>query len=504
MGYSTAAARAVQQAIPNGCTAKTLPPSQRRDIGLHALAHTESVTDLANSFDVSRKFVYQQKNHAAAALDEAFAPQTPDDTVLFYLPVTKRWLEQLVLALVLVCRSSLRGVVELLRDLFDYPMALGTVFNIVRAAVTPARQHNHAQDLSGVQAGTHDEIFQARQPVLVGVDAWSSYCYLLSLEDHRDADTWGVRLLELQARGFDPDYVVADAGTALRAAHAVVLPNTPCRSDVFHALMTVSEVVTKLENRAYAAMATCANWQRKVDRNKQQGRPDQSAVKFLSNAVKQETPAMALADDVALLGRWLRCDVLALAGPTHADRHVLYDFILAELQARVAQAPTLLRPLVTYLQGQRDDLRAFAAQLDDAFAALATQYAVAVDVVRELFAVQSLESHNPRRWRRDAALRPLLGARYYPLSQALDEVRRRTVRASSLVENYNSRLRNYFSLRRHLGNDYLAVLQFFLNHRRYPRSEHPERVGKSPAELLNGQSHPHWLELLGYTRFART
>jgi hypothetical protein len=310
-------------------------------------------------------------------------------------------------------------------------------------------------------------------------------------------------LLELQARGFDPDYVVADAGTALRAAHAVVLPNTRCRSDVFHALMAVSEVVTKLENRAYAAMATCVNWQRKVARNKQQGRPDQSAVKLLSNAVKQETPAMALADDVALLGRWLRCDILALAGPTHADRQALYDFILAELQARVAQAPTLLRPLVTYLQGQRDDLLAFAAQLDDAFAALATQYAVAVDVVRELFAVQSLEVHHPKRWRRDAALRRRLGARYYPLSQALDAVRRRTVRASSLVENYNSRLRNYFSLRRHLGNDYLAVLQFFLNHRRYPRSEHPERVGKSPAELLNGQSHPHWLELLGYTRFSR-
>ena len=37
---------------------------------------------------------------------------------------------------------------------------------------------------------------------------------------------------------------------------------------------------------------------------------------------------------------------------------------------------------------------------------------------------------------------------------------------------------------RHL--DYLALLQFFLNHRRFLRSERPERVGKSPAELLGG------------------
>ena len=63
------------------------------------------------------------------------------------------------------------------------------------------------------------------------------------------------------------------------------------------------------------------------------------------------------------------------------------------------------------------------------------------------------------------------------------------VRASSVVENLNSRLRNYFFLRRQLGPDYLALLQFFLNHRRFLRSEHAERVGKSPAELLTGQSH---------------
>ena len=39
------------------------------------------------------------------------------------------------------------------------------------------------------------------------------------------------------------------------------------------------------------------------------------------------------------------------------------------------------------------------------------------------------------------------------------------------------------------------------NHRTFLRSHRPERVGKSPKELMTGQSHPHWLELLGFTRF---
>jgi hypothetical protein len=89
------------------------------------------------------------------------------------------------------------------------------------------------------------------------------------------------------------------------------------------------------------------------------------------------------------------------------------------------------------------------------------------------------------------------------LRKAVAELLGQVVRASSVIENLNSRLRNYFFLRRHLGEDYLALLQFFLNHRRFQRSEYPQRQAKSPAELLTGQSHPHWLESLGYTPFSR-
>ena len=91
----------------------------------------------------------------------------------------------------------------------------------------------------------------------------------------------------------------------------------------------------------------------------------------------------------------------------------------------------------------------------------------------------------------------------YGLSEAVEELAERVVRASSLVENLNSRLRNYFFLRKEVGQDYLELLRFFLNHRRFMRSEHAERVGKSPAELLSGYEHSHWLEILGYKRFRR-
>ena len=81
------------------CPAKRLLPQQRQDLAIQVLARTETVSELARQHEVSRKFLYQQVHTAEKALSEAFAPSSRPDDVLFYLPVTKAWLRQLVLGL---------------------------------------------------------------------------------------------------------------------------------------------------------------------------------------------------------------------------------------------------------------------------------------------------------------------------------------------------------------------------------------------------------------------
>jgi hypothetical protein len=489
---------------PASPAARRMPPQARQQFATDALAGLP-ISHLAHEHDVSRKFVCQQLHRAHEALDQAFTPPSAAaEEVLFYLPVTRTWLHQLVLALVLICHSSLRGVTELLRDLFDYPLSLGTVHHLVQQAVAAARAINDQQDLAAVRIGAHDEIFQNGQPVLVGADAASTYCYLLSPEEHRDADTWGVRLLELHDRGFDPDATIADGGSGLRAGQALALPQTPCRGDVFHLLHTLTPVVTYLENRAYQAIATRSKLEHKqAEHQRRRGRLDRRLSQKLRFAGLAEAQAITLAEDVALLVRWLRQDILAVAGPCHAERQALYQFIVAELRVRAPQCPHRLDELCTLLDNQGADLLAFAAALDADLAGVAQAFAVSPALVRQVLNVQALGEWDRRRWPAEAALRQQLRGRFHDLGEAVAAVARHTVRASSLIENLNSRLRNYFFLRRQLGPDYLAVLQFFLNHRRFLRSEHPERVGKSPAELLTGQRHGHWLEMLGFTRFFR-
>ena len=138
-----------------------------------------------------------------------------------------------------------------------------------------ARAINGSYDLASVRVGAHDEIFQAGRPVLVGVDTASTFCYLLSQEDHRDADTWGVRLLELAECGFAPDAIVADFGTGLRAGQDLAMPQVPCRGDIFHLVRDLEQVVTYLENRAYDALEVGARLERQQAPERRQGRPAQ-------------------------------------------------------------------------------------------------------------------------------------------------------------------------------------------------------------------------------------
>lgn len=509
MCHLTPPVRSLQQAIPNGCPAKALAPSQRLTIGLQALAGTHTITGLADTFDVSRKFVREQADTAQAALDEAFTtPAVTDDKVLFHLPVTKAWLRQVTLGLILVCRSSYRGVVEYCRDLLGVKLSIGTVRNIVREAIDKARPYNLSQNLANVKFAGLDELFQNRLPVLVGADITSTYCFLLSREDHRDADTWAIRLLEAQERGLAPTAAIADFGTGIRAGMKLAMPGVFCRGDVFHALQELTPAVTYLENRAYDAITAQHKLEHKKAKVRKQARRDQirqlqTLSRKASLAAQAQDKAIALADDVALLTRWLHYDVFAVSALPYGDRCDLFDFILAELQARQPLCPHRLGPVCTLLKNHRDQLLAFAAQLDEDLANLAAEFEVPLASVRELLDLQMLDERRPQRWHKEAALRQQLRHHFYHLHEAVSDLADHVVRASSVIENINSRLRTYFFLRREVGSDYLVLLQFFLNHRRFLRSEHPERVDKSPAELLTGQTHSHWLELLGYTRFSR-
>ena len=220
-------------------------------------------------------------------------------------------------------------------------------------------------------------------------------------------------------------------------------------------------------------------------------------------AKRREAGLVARAQDVKTLLQWFSHDVLALAGPALNVRQELFDFIAAELQQRAGKQYPTIRKLRKALHNQRDQLLAFAGVLDQKLAAIADDFDLPLQAVRDVCLLHRKPPTSDAYWERWNQLHSKLSSQFYGLMTAVSEALKQTPRASSLVENLNSRLRNYFFLRRSLGDSYLSLLQFFLNHRQFLRSRVSERVGKSPKQLLTGQPHPHWLELLGFKRFQR-
>jgi hypothetical protein len=388
--------------------AARLPARDRGDLAVQALARSEPVSDLAAKHGVSRKFVYQQTHKARVALDDAFRSATPDEDVVFELVVTKAWLRQVIVGLALICRGSCRGVIEFLRDLLGVSISVGGVHDILQSAAEKAAVVNQEEDLSAIRHGLHDELFQGTTPVLAGVCARSAYCYLLAAEQHRDADTWGVHLLDATKQGLKPDYTVADAGQGLRAGQKAAWGETPCHGDVFHIQHQYETLANTLSRLAKGARSRREKLQVKIDCAAQRA-PNEALASQLELARQTETHAVELARDIRTLTQWLSHDVLALAGPALATRQELFDFIVALLAQRESEDERRIRPLRVALQNQRDDLLAFAGVLDEKLAVIAQTHAIAAPLVREACALHRLPSTSTAYWQGWNRLRAKMG-----------------------------------------------------------------------------------------------
>src|ERR1700674_2571129 len=354
-----------------------LAANERKMIAVGALAGAEPVSTLAARHGVSRPLVYRQMHKANTALDEIFSTEQTDEQkqVLFSFPATKRWLEQATLGLTMIAHASMRGVVEFMRDVLGVSISLGTVHNIHQRAAQRAVVINDSVDLSPIRVGLHDELFQGSQPVLAGIDAASTYCYLLAAEEHRDGDTWAVHLLDLQAQGLNPDYTIADAGTGLRAGQKLAWPGTPCHGDVLHihqqfeTLVNIwARIVSGVRSEREALEARLANPRRRCQ--------DSLLIARLAELRSLEARAHQQAGHPRTRARWLERDVLALAGPDRATRQELFDFIVDELHQRESDDPSRIGTMRRALQNQRDDLLAFAGVLDEKLGAIARATAV--------------------------------------------------------------------------------------------------------------------------------
>ncbi|KZL20180.1 hypothetical protein [Pseudovibrio sp. Ad37] len=169
------------------------------------------------------------------------------------------------------------------------------------------------------------------------------------------------------------------------------------------------------------------------------------------------------------------------------------------------------KELVRYLKNnkksslthQKENLLAASHVLNQEFQQIAARYRVTAQDVWDvcyvtLYDIQTHKYHN-----KADALASQLESRFEEIEEEVLSAMAATPRCSSIVENFNSRLRPYLDPRKQITSKRLELVRFYLNHQVFLRSEHSYMQGKTPAEVLTGTPHPNWLEMLGFERFKR-
>ena len=409
----------------------------------------------------------------------------------------------MVIFLSLINKSSYRDILQFFRDVFDYSISIGSIFNILDRTEKTGTQINNSYDLSPIEDSAADEIFHRNKPVLAVVDISSRFCAKLTKEDNRDSDTWGVTLLDMIEQDYQPKVNINDQATGLIKAFEDQLPATIIHYDHFHLIKASKELVRNLKNRKESAETAALKLLDKEEKQRAKGKLTISLSEAVTAVYADIHQKESLYEQVNTLCNWLQYDVLQHAGFSPNIRADLYDFIVEELSL----LKTDNKKLDSYIRSlifQKVRLLAASHTLNDQFETIALENNISIEEVWRVCYTTRFDIQAHRYHIHSQMLADDLGEECY--DKVEDEVMlamAETPRCSSMVENFNSRLRPYLDDRKQITQKKLSLCQFILNHRPFQRSHHLHLVGKTPAEALTNKPHPHWLEMLGYQRFQQ-
>jgi len=155
----------------------------------------------------------------------------------------------------------------------------------------------------------------------------------------------------------------------------------------------------------------------------------------------------------------------------------LFDFIVEELSRRETLLAHRIRPLRIALKNQRDDLLGFRSSLEMKLVEIAQRFDTPLYLVQ---AVCLLQRKSPLLVPTGSAgiICTICTRKVSPFNGS-----RKPGDATNPKSQFSGRESQFKAaqllfLRRQLGPQYLDLLQFFLNHRTFMRSECPERGGQ--------------------------
>ncbi len=471
----------------NNKAAVSLKKSDKFMIGCKAAAGI-SVSEISRDSQVSREWVYQQK---ICVLD--YIQSLDNESGCFpSIVMDKRFIERLVLSLSLDCSASTDGIRRTFSSVFGLQISSGKISSIIREASERAELFDSGIPLDGITQGANDEIFQGNVPVLTGIDAESTYVYLLAEAGDRSADTWQLFMEDRKEHGLGLRVGISDAGTGLVAGIPKAFPDVCVQPDIFHELRPLGVEVGRLERRAEKLISDEDGLEKRACGK----RPRKKTLEQLAGIHEKVELAIREYDLLKILFCWL-VELAGFSGHSFRDTCQLAEWVLTEMEVSFPGRPKLLGQ-TRKLREKLPQILSFLGRLDEGFATAALEKGIPPEAFRMMYRQKAFHTSSREYISMEYGLGELLGKDYIMAREEFTHILNSTKRASSLVENLNSRIRVYMNLKRMVPERFFTLLKVYFNTRKYHRSRIPERVGKSPLELLTGKEYPEFLEVLGY------
>lgn len=443
------------------------------------------VTELAQEYNISRTRLYELRDEAKNALIEALRPRRPGpkpETGL--LRVDERLIQRMITGLptraaqcACMLTGSVRDIQRSLKLFLGVEKSVGFISETLQAVGAAAKSYGEQMTFPQPILGEADEIFQGSRPCLTVVDGRSFAVLTLRPAQTRDALTWGVTFLDLEAQGIEFHDLASDGARGIRAGLREAGLEVPLRPDLLHLIRDAHDVTKRLERRAFDAIET-ARRARRAEREAQaptrrRGAPLKVDLSR-TEAEEQEMAALVQFD----LWRWLFHEARRALEPTTPDGHLMET---QTVRATLETAATLL------LEFDVDDVSDFARSLLDHCEELLAPLVWLEDELAPWH--ETLDPDDEQlilwAWRHREALAVDIEtdfpAALQPAAQAYWKALSLFHRASSLAESLHSWLRPHLQAHRGTPDWLLPLLQVFWNHHRFPpRGDAKRNVASEP------------------------
>ena len=444
--------------------------------------------EIANArYPVSRSYYSELKQWAEKMLDIMFCGNHEVKGIII---VTDAFIRRCVLALSYICRSPIERIVMFFDRVIGIHVSKGKIDVIRKNARKKAQEYEQKIPLDHIEYVAIDELFQGNEPILTGIDLQSGYAFALEPAKDRSGSSWEKSLLEKKARGLQPKTIVSDGGAGLKSGAGNAFPGHARQLDVFHSLREMGQIVRQQERYVMKYLKRTCDLEKKIKECRY------TSEELLEYSWRRDRIDKELKtyDSLEILYTWLQ-EYLGFTGYGYETSIKTCSWILDEV-AELYPKQQIIQSFVKQCQKRLPDLLQFIQKLQIEMELATTSFQVERHAFQLMYRQQTYAVDSKEYALIEKRLRRLFRNRLPEARETLSNIQKNCFRASSMVENLNSRIRPFVDEKRRVFHEDFAMIRFFLNTMKPFRSRKCERKGKSALDRLLGKVCPDFLDIV--------